>query len=181
MSYAFWDVEFCKMYRRNVIAYLWIDYDEVKFDGYVLLDPDSYIYLKWKKLEEKDKEPPEYYEYAELIIGESSMDEDIESLWGLDTGTRKIFVNPNYVESLIPDLIKDMLRRHREEWIMAWLLCLAERSEFWKKNKSGKVRKVGNSYVISVSELEEGKRYRKIRPKHYENLLIIYRPHGFSE
>jgi len=177
--YPYWDVKFIRQYNNDIIAYLWIDYDELKFDGYVLLEPDKY--LEWVKMEKQgEKEPPEYYEDAELIIGESSVDEDIECKagWGLDTGTRKIFVNPKYAGNLIPELIKDMLKRHKDEWIMAWAIFLSEKSPYWRAEKTGKVRKVGNSYVISVVGLEKGKKYRRLRPRYYENLLVIYLPHN---
>jgi len=174
MSYAFWGVEFCKMHGKNIIAYLWIDYDELKFDGYVLLEPDKY--LEWKKLEKQgEKKPPEYYEYAELIIGESSLEEDVWNAgWGLDTGVRKIFVNPDYAENLIPELIKDILKRHREEWITAWAIYLVERATN-KEIRKIKARRVGNSLVVSARGLEEDKEYNRLRTKNYDNLLIIYR------
>jgi len=178
MNSNYWGLEFVRQHNRGIVAYLWIDYDELKFDGYVLLEPDKY--LEWKKLEGEGRKEPlaEYYESASLIIGESSMDEDIDNAgWGISTGTRKIFVNPIYAESLIPKLIEDVLMRHREEWIMAWLIFLCEQNDFWRKEHV-KVRKIGNSYTIAVRGLEEGKEYHRLRSKYYENLLVIYLPHN---
>jgi len=170
-----WGIEFHNMHKNKFIAYLWIDENDVKYEGYVIIEPEKY--LEWKKKAEEDKEIPKYYEECDYIIGESSLEEDIWNAgWGLDTGLRKIFINPNN-DKLIPLLIKDIVERGFEEWILAWALYLMEKAESWKKEiRTIKTRRIGNSLIISVHGLEEGKKYNRLRTKDYDNLLIIYKP-----
>jgi len=108
-----WGLEVEKIFGDKALVWLWIDYYETKFEGYLLV-PIATL-REWLR---KD-DIPEYYDWGiDYVIGETLVDEDCERdgvvCYRLKNYAPRIFVNPELYAQL-----RQYITYIPSEWIKA--------------------------------------------------------------